>query len=130
MVDVNSSKSHHRGENDFLAYEENLPQTLGTGRFHESQEERSLRFHLLLPTTSTALANHHMCEFCDLMPKEEGNDSTINHQVFGFFSPAAIEEAVQKHNAAQKKQEKRNEDDKQRPSSKNGSDSRKDDKAK
>ena len=31
------------------------------------------------------------------MPKEEGNDKNINSQVCGFFSAAAIEEAVQQH---------------------------------
>ena len=31
------------------------------------------------------------------MPKEEGNDRIINSQIFGFFSAAAIEEAVQQH---------------------------------
>ncbi len=100
----------------------------------ENEERKNLRLRLLLQTSSIAtnevLAIHQMCTFCDLMPKEEGNDSTINHQVFGFFSPAAIEEAVQKHNATQKKQEIHDEDDKRRPSSKNGSDSHKDAKAK
>jgi len=38
-----------------------------------------------------------MCEFCDLMPKEEWN-SIIRSQTFGFFSDAAIEEAVRQAN--------------------------------
>ena len=42
-----------------------------------------------------------MCEFCDLMPKEDKNSTSsllINSQTFGFFSAAAIAEAVQQFN--------------------------------
>ena len=38
-----------------------------------------------------------MCEFCDLMPKEEWNSITRG-QTFGYFSDAAIEEAVRQAN--------------------------------
>jgi len=51
-----------------------------------------------------------MCEFCHLMPNEGRSDSAINSQTFGFFSAAAIEEAVQLANQNQ------NEDDKQHSS--------------
>ena len=44
------------------------------------------------------------------MPNEGRSDSTINSQTFGFFSAAAIEEAVQLANQNQ------NEDDKQHSS--------------
>ena len=50
-----------------------------------------------------------MCEFCNLMPNEEGNDNIINSQTFGFFSAAAIEQAVQQA----KKQHQKNEDNQQ-----------------
>jgi len=37
-----------------------------------------------------------MCEFCHQMPIEQGIDNS--HQTFGFFSAAAIEEAVRQAN--------------------------------
>ena len=40
-----------------------------------------------------------MCEFCNLMPNEKGSDNIINSQTFGFFSAAAIDEAVRQANS-------------------------------
>lgn len=67
-----------------------------------------------------------MCEFCDLMPNE-GSDGLINRQTFGFFSPAAIEEAVGKAHHERNKninetETKPHEDDKPRPSKDGGGD--------
>mmetsp|Transcript_2209 Transcript_2209/g.4572 ORF Transcript_2209/g.4572 Transcript_2209/m.4572 type:complete len:120 (-) Transcript_2209:122-481(-) len=39
-----------------------------------------------------------MCEFCDLIPHEEGTESSIKRETFGFFSAAAIEEVVRQAN--------------------------------
>jgi len=63
-----------------------------------------------------------MCEFCNLMPNEKGSDNIINSQTFGFFSAAAIEEAVRQanhdnSNINSNDSNEKDEDDEQKPPS-------------